>query len=165
MGVGGGLRAPCIPWVGVSSWKVGFLCALCGGDCVKSVMLPVVDGGAASAIGVDVPPIFAWAIGVTCGNILCGGESTFSVGGIRSSSVSPSGTAPGSGVSGALLFFLGRNLSLLCCVVCAACLSSCSCRSISCCLSARAASIRDALSISIANLCASSCAGGVTATI
>ena len=58
MGVGGGLRAPFIPWVGVTSWKAGLLLrAHIGGDCVRSVILPVVDGGASSAMGVDVPPI------------------------------------------------------------------------------------------------------------
>ena len=58
MGVGGGLRAPFIPWVGVTSWKAGVLLrSRIGGDCVKSVMLPVVDGGASSAMGVEVPSI------------------------------------------------------------------------------------------------------------
>ena len=70
MGVGGGLRAPFMPCVGVNSWNVGFFCAPCGGDCVRSVMLPVVDGGAASASGVSVPSILSWAIGVTRGKML-----------------------------------------------------------------------------------------------
>ena len=116
MGVGGGLLAPFIPWVGVNSWKVGVFCFVpVGGLWVRSVMLPLVDACVWSAIGVAVPCIGAGGKGVTSGKTLGGGESARSVGVSSSSSVSPWGSYPGS-----LAVVMCLNFLLLAIISCVA---------------------------------------------
>ena len=126
-------------------------------------MLLVVDCGSSSALGVEVPPIGVRGSGVTCGNMLGGGESALTVGVGSSSSVSPCGIAPGSRIGdGCLNLFLLRRISwagvgvVSLCAVGAARVSLAFSS-----LSACAASRRWASSISIASLWASSWTGGV----